>query len=80
MTAAWRATRLSVLSAQQGRCAVPGCATSAKDVVSREGKYVAFCRSHRLRFDAPARTLKARATRRLRRERESGQVPLLGVK
>lgn len=80
MTAAWRALRLSVLSAQQGRCAAPGCSASAKDVVSNGGGHVAFCRSCRLRFDAPARTAKARHTVLLRREQASGQVLLHGVK
>lgn len=79
MTAAWRALRLSVLSAQQGRCAAPGCSASAKDVVGKGGGHVAFCRSCRLRFDAPTRTAKARHTLLLRREQVSGQTRISGV-
>lgn len=53
---------MSVLDAQQGRCATRGCSSAGRDVVTAAGKLTAFCRSCRLRFDAPTRLAKARVT------------------
>ncbi len=53
---------MSVLDAQQGRCATRGCSSAGRDVVSVNGKLTAFCRPCRLRFDAPTRIAKARLT------------------
>jgi hypothetical protein len=53
---------MSVLDAQQGRCATRGCSSAGRDVVSVAGKLTAFCRPCRLRFDAPTRLAKARLT------------------
>lgn len=78
MRAAWRNTRITALDAQQGRCASDSCSSAARDVVLVAGHPVAFCRSCRLRFDAPDRTAKAHATRQIRR-RVVEQVTIPGV-
>lgn len=65
--AAWKSTRIGVLDAQQGRCATD-CSSPARDVVNVNGTLIAFCRSCRLRFDAPARAAKARITRLAKQE------------
>lgn len=79
MLAAWRNTRISVLDAQQGRCATRGCSSVGRDVVTVTGKLTAFCRSCRLRFDAPTRIAKARLTIAAKRRavgREQLTLPL----
>lgn len=64
-TARWQTLRLQTIEAQQGRCASAssGCTNTAKDVVFNGWRYAAYCRSCRLRFDAPLRVMKAQATR-----------------
>ena len=71
----WQAARLATIARQHGRCAV--CVRDAKDVV-RTGEHVltAFCRSCRLRRDAPARCLKARRTIEAKRLKRTGQQEL----
>lgn len=62
----WRDVRRQVIASQHGRCANAHCRKTAArlDVVrGADGAYVAYCRPCRLRWDAPARSAKARATR-----------------
>ena len=71
-TARWQTLRLQTIEAQQGHCASigSGCTSPGRDVVFNGWRYVAYCRSCRLRFDAPMRTLKAQATRAAHREHD----------
>lgn len=70
----WQSIRTLVIAAQDGRCATPGCSAPALDVVTVGGDHVAFCRSCRLKGDAPVRIPKARHTKIVNREQASGQV------
>lgn len=69
----WQATRLFVLSAQQGRCATAGCSAAGRDVVMRGAGFCAFCRRCRLKFDGHARAVKARRTITTKRNARLGQ-------
>ncbi len=79
--AEWSMVRLFTLAAQQGRCAnTPTCSTPALDVVARGvGDYQAFCRSCRLKHDAPVRVEKCRRTKRRHFEERTGQASIPGT-
>lgn len=69
----WQAVRLATIGRQHGRCANSACARGAKDVVQVGQLRFAFCRSCRLKRDAPARWLKARRTIEAKRNARTGQ-------
>jgi hypothetical protein len=65
-----------VFEAQQGRCATAGCQAGARDVIDHQNQYRGFCRSCRLRLDAPVRVPKAIHTKLVRRAERAGQREL----
>ena len=60
----WQNTRIATLAAQGGLCAGVACSAPARDVVKVGDTHVAYCRSCRLKHDAPTRLPKAVRTRR----------------
>lgn len=73
----WQNTRIATIASQAGKCAGVGCSAAARDVVTVDGKHVAYCRSCRLKHDAPTRVAKAVRTRRAWQAWTSRQVVLI---